>query len=74
VLVPGLTDDLDDIRKIAEFAAGLRQRRARRGAAVPSDGAVQVEAAWHQLSTWRKRGRPRRRRPSEPARCSWPRD
>jgi pyruvate formate lyase activating enzyme len=23
VLVPGLTDDLDDIRRIAEFAAGL---------------------------------------------------
>ena len=55
VLVPGLTDDLDDIARIARFAAGLGQRRARRRAAVSSDGPVQVEEARHPLHARRHR-------------------
>ena len=42
VLVPGLTDDLEDIGKIAELRRRPRQRRARRRAAVPPVGQVQV--------------------------------
>ena len=49
VLVPGLTDDPDDIAQIARLRRRPRQRRARRRAAVPPDGPVQVGAARHPL-------------------------
>ena len=45
VLVPGLTDDPEDVAGIADFAAGLGNVRARRRPPVPPDGPVQVEGA-----------------------------
>ena len=48
VLVPGLTDDPETSRD-RPFAAGPRQRGARRSAALPPDGPVQVGAARPRL-------------------------
>ena len=49
VLVPGLTDDPEDIGRTAAFRGGARQRRAGRRAAVPPDGPLQVGAARPRL-------------------------
>jgi pyruvate formate lyase activating enzyme len=48
VLVPGLTDDPDDIAQIADFAAGLGNVASRRSS-LPSNGALQVERTRHEL-------------------------
>ena len=55
VLVPGLTDDPDDLARIGGVRRRPRQRRARRGAAVPPDGPLQVGAARPRLHARRRR-------------------
>ena len=51
VLVPGWTDDMAEVERIAAFAAELGQRRAGGRAAVPSDGPLQMGEARDGLST-----------------------
>ena len=55
VLVPGLTDDPDDIAADRALRRRARQRRARRRAALPPDGPLQVGAAGPHLRARRRR-------------------
>ena len=59
VLVPGLTDDQEIVASIAKFAASLGNVAARRGAAVPSDGTVQVGETRTRLHAQRRSAAPR---------------
>ena len=54
VLVPGFTDDPDEVAQIAGFAGGARQRRAGRRPALPPDGPLQVEVARPRLQARRR--------------------
>ena len=51
VLVPGLTDDENDIDQIAKFAAEPGKCRASGRAAVSSDGSIQMEETRTRLHT-----------------------
>ena len=52
VLVPGLTDDIEDITRIARLRGRSRQRRPRRRPAVPSIRPLQVGQAETRLPAW----------------------
>jgi pyruvate-formate lyase-activating enzyme len=72
VLVPGLTDDPDDIREIARFAAGLGN--VERVDVLPFHQMGRYK--WERsacVTRSRIRNRPRSRRSNRRARCSGPR-